>query len=339
MRDIFFNKKFEFLTLERVLEITGAKPSLECDLNLKITDVATLENADKSKISFLNSGQYFSQFSSSNAGFCFIEEKYATKSPEGMIGLIHKNPYLAYSQMVAAFYEEKRPDFSNQNSIHPTAKIGDGSSIGAGAYIGKNCVIGKNCFIAPNAVIMDGVRMGDNVTVNSGAVISFALIGNNCVFHNGAKIGQDGFGFVHNAGKNEKILQIGIVEIGDDVEIGANSCIDRGAIENTIISKDVKIDNLVQIAHNVSIGQGTVIAGCVGIAGSAKIGRFVQIGGGASIAGHIEINDGAKIAGMTGVMRDIPKMEVVAGIPSVPIRNWHRINSKLMAMIKKNDQQ
>ena len=166
--------------------------------------------------------------------------------------------------------------------------------------------------------------------INANAVISFAKIGANSIIFNGAKIGQDGFGFAHDAGVNHKITQIGIVEIGNSVEIGANSCIDRGAIENTVIGDGVKIDNLCQIAHNVVIGKGSVIAGCTALAGSSRIGNFVQIGGNSSISGHISIGDGAKVAGMTGVMRDVKPMEVVAGIPSMPIRDWHRMNVSLM---------
>ncbi|MBM3579848.1 MAG: UDP-3-O-(3-hydroxymyristoyl)glucosamine N-acyltransferase, partial [Alphaproteobacteria bacterium] len=143
-----------------------------------------------------------------------------------------------------------------------------------------------------------------------------------------------GFGFAHDSGVNHKIIQIGIVEIGSDVEVGANSCVDRGAIGNTVIGDGVKIDNLVQIAHNVAIGRGTVIAGCAGIAGSTSVGNFVQIGGGASISGHISIGDGAKVAGMSVVIRDVLPMQIVAGIPSVPIKQWHRINALLIKQTK-----
>lgn len=263
-----------------------------------------------------------------------MEEKYFTKKQQQMTALLHKNPYFAYSQIADAFYEVKPFEFIPEKLIHPSAKIGEGTVIAPNAYIGKNVEIGKNCFVGPSASIMDGCIIGSNCVINANAVISFAVIGENSVIFNGAKIGQDGFGFAHDAGVNHKIIQLGVVEIGKAVEIGANSCIDRGAIENTIIGDDVKIDNLVQIGHNVLIGKGTVIAGCVAIAGSTKIGNFVQIGGGASIAGHIVIGDGVKIAGMSGVMRDIPAMQIVAGAPSMPIKRFHRLNAMLMKMIE-----
>lgn len=337
IRSRFFDKKSDFLTLSQIIEITGAIVSEGVDLQQKVSDISTLEKADVTQISFFNSGQYFDKFQATKAGFCFVDEKSKERAPQGLVSLVHKNPYFAYAKIAEAFYKTKDIEFDGKNLIHPTAKIGEGSKIAPNAYIGKNVEIGKNCFVGPSASIMDNCVLGDNCIVNAGAVISFAIIGNNCIFLNGAKIGQDGFGFAHNAGVNHKIIQLGIVEIGNDVEIGANSCVDRGAIENTKISDGAKLDNLVQIAHNVTIGRGTVMAGCSAVAGSTKIGNFVQVGGGSSIGGHITVGDGVRIAGMSGVMRDIEPMQVMAGIPVQPIRDWHKINSKLLSLIKKTE--
>ena len=328
-RKRFFDKKYEFLTLGKTLEVTGAKLFKDEDLNQKIFDIATLSEADETQISFLNSGQYLEKFSASKAGFCFVEEKYVANTSASALLLIHKNPYFAYAKIAENFYCEKSPDFIEGKLIHPSAKIGKGTKIAPNAFVGKNVEIGKNCVIGSSASIMDGCVIGDSCVINASVVISFAVIGNSCIIHNGVKIGQDGFGFAHDQGINHKIIQLGIVEIGDFVEVGANSCIDRGAIENTRIGNGVKIDNLVQIAHNVVIGAGSVIAGCAAIAGSAVVGNCVQIGGGSNIAGHITIGDGAKIARMSGVMRDVKPREVVAGIPSMPIIDWHRMNAKL----------
>lgn len=340
LRNRFFNKKSEFLSLSQALEITGSTLVSDVDLNQKIFDVATLEKANEGQISFLSSGQYSEKFSTSKAGFCLVGENNVVKAPQGMVLLVNKNPYFAYSQIAAAFYEEKLPEFVEQKLIHPTAKIGKNTRIAPNAFIGKDVEIGSGCFVSSGASILDGCIIGDNTIINSGAVISFATIGSNCIIYNGAKIGQDGFGFAHNAGVNHKIIQLGMVEIADFVEVGANSCIDRGAIENTSIGEGVKIDNLVQIGHNVVIGKGTVIAGGSAVAGSAKIGKFCQIGGNSSIAGHITVADGTKVAGMSGVARDTEMMQAVAGIPALPIRKWHRINALLVKMIdSKKDSQ
>ncbi len=328
----FFNKKFDYLTIEKIIEITGSKPHKECDLNSKIFDIKTLESSTKNDISFLNSGQYVDKFLNSKAGFCFIDEKNITKIPSTMIGLISKNSYFSYAQIVSEFYEQKKPNFTFKNLIHHSAKIGKNVEIAPNVFIGENVEIGDNSIIGPNSSIHEGVVIGTNCIINSNVVITCAIIGNNCQIFNGAKIGQDGFGFVHNAGKNHKIIQIGIVEIGNNVEIGANTCIDRGALENTIIQDEVKIDNLCQIAHNVEVGYGTVIAGSTAVAGSCKIGKYVQIGGNCSIGGHLKVGDGAKIAGMSGVIRNVDSMAIMAGIPVMPIKKWHRINIVLNKM-------
>lgn len=331
----FFRKKFQTLSLQEVLEISNGVPHKNVNHDIKIHDIKSLPNASENDISFLSSGQYQDKFLASKAGFCFIEEKNVSKIPSSMLGIVVKNPYYAYSQIVKHFYEVKPVNFSSQN-IHPTAKIAENSQIAPNVVIGCNVEIGKNTQINAGAVIADNVIIGENCVIGANSVISFAVIGDNCIFLNGVKIGQEGFGFVHNNGINHKILQIGIVQIGNNVEIGANSCIDRGALENTIIGDDVKIDNLCQIAHNVEIGKGTVMAGSSGVAGSCKIGKYVQIGGNSSLAGHIKIGDGVKIAGMSGVMRDIEPMAIVAGIPVLPIKKWHRLNLVLQKLLEKN---
>ena len=338
----FFSKKKEFFTLAEVLEITGSAlpKNSNYDLNKKIYDVATIENATQNEISFFHSAAYLEKFLNSKAGFCFMEEKSAEKSPSTMIAIVNPNPYFAYGKFLSEFYfDQKQNDGEEKISpyaiISKSAIIGEGLIIKAGAVIGDNVQIGNNCFIGANSVIGDNCQIGNNANIKALVAISHCTIGDNVIIHNGAKIGQDGFGFAYNNGKLQKILQLGIVEIHNDVEIGANTCIDRGAISNTVIGSQVKIDNMVQIGHNVVIGEGAVIAGCAGIAGSTIIGKFVQIGGRASIAGHLEIGDGAKIAGASGVAKSVAPMQSVGGSPAMPIKDWHRINIKLLQMIKK----
>lgn len=329
----FFDKKKEFVTLQEIVAITDSKIAENIDLSQKIFDISTLANAQKNEISFLSSAKYYNKLENSKAGFILIDEKNFAKSKNGeAILLVNNDPYFAYAKIASYFYQEKKPEFS-QNNIHPDAIIGQNCHIAPQAYIGKNVEIGANSIIHPYATISDNSIIGENSIIGANAVISFAVIGKNAIIHSGVKIGQDGFGFAHHDGKNHKIIQLGVVEIGDDVEIGANSCVDRGAVENTIIGSDTKIDNLVQIAHNVKIGRGCFLAGCSAVAGSSELGNFVQLGGQASVAGHIKVNDGVQVAGMSGVTREIAPMSVVAGIPAVPIRSWHKINAKMIKMV------
>ncbi len=335
----FINKKVDFLTLKQVLELTDSKiKDKDINLDLKIEGISTLESANKNEISFLNSGTYASKLSKSSAGFCFIEEKYLDKKPDNMVALINSNPYFAYAVLLNNFYEENLTithSISSRATVEKSAIIGKNVTIMDGAYIGNNAKIGDNVFIGVNSVINDNVQIGENGIIKNLVNISNSVIGKNVIIHPGSAIGQDGFGFAHNKGINYKILQAGIVQIGDDVEIGANSCIDRGAIENTIIGNQVKIDNFVQIAHNVEIGDGTVVAGAACFAGSAKVGKFCQIGGNCSISGHISVGDGAKVAGASGVARSVAPMQAVGGLPAVPIKDWHRMTLKLLQLIKR----
>ncbi|MBM3580121.1 MAG: hypothetical protein FJX34_05050, partial [Alphaproteobacteria bacterium] len=177
MRSRFFDKKFEFLTIAQVLDITGARLVGDCDTAQRISDVATLEKATFSEISFVNSGQYLEKFLNSKVGFCLLEEKYASKAPQGMVALIHKNPYFAYAQIAASFYQVKKPNFSTTSN----AKIGEGTVVAPNAYVGNDVEIGKNCVIAPGASIMEGCVIGDGCVINANATVSFAMIGKNSV--------------------------------------------------------------------------------------------------------------------------------------------------------------
>lgn len=337
MTNIFFRKKIDSLTLKQVIDITESKlESQNIDLNIKITGIATLDSANQGEISFIHSPKYVPNLENSKAGFCLIEEKFLAKKPDNVIALISENPYFAYAMLLNHFYEENidnKAEISKYAVVESSALIGKNVKIMAGAYIGHNAKIGDNSVIGANSAINDNVVIGQSCIIKNLVNISNSIIGNNAIIHTGAKIGQDGFGFVHNKGVNHKIIQIGIVEIGNDVEIGANSCIDRGAIGDTKIGNQVKIDNLVQIGHNVEIGDGTVMAGGTCVAGSTKIGRFCQIGGNSSINGHIVIGDGVKVAGASGIVKSVDAMQVVGGAPAMSIKDWHRMNLKLSKLI------
>jgi UDP-3-O-[3-hydroxymyristoyl] glucosamine N-acyltransferase len=208
--------------------------------------------------------------------------------------------------------------------IDPSAELGEGCAVAAGAVIGARASLGRDCRIGANAVVGPGVVLGDGCSIHAGATVSHALVGKRVVLYPGVRIGQDGFGFAMDPAGHVRIPQLGRVIIGDDVEIGANTTVDRGSGPDTIIGSGTMIDNLVQIGHNVEIGRGCVIVSQAGISGSTKIGDHVTIAGHTGIAGHLTIGEGARVAGCSGVFRDVPAGAQMVGFPAVPSRQFFR---------------
>lgn len=336
-RSLFFDKRVDYLMLQEVLQITQAKLCQQnVDLQKKIYDISTLSACKEGELSFFTSTKYYGEFLQCKPSFCIINKSSEERCQDSdSILLVSENAHYSYSLLLDYLYKERGVDYNFQGHIHPDAKLGQNVKVANNAFIGKNVIIGDNCTIGPGAVIQDNCIIGNDCVINANAVVSFAVIGDRAIIHSGVKIGQDGFGFVNNQGINYKVQQIGVVVIGNDVEIGSNSCIDRGAILNTKIGNGTKIDNLVQIAHNVEIGNGCFIAGCAAIAGSTIIGNHVQIGGTASIVGHIKIGDLAQVSGGSGVTKSIDKGVVVGGYPARPIREWLRMDVAVANMIKK----
>jgi UDP-3-O-[3-hydroxymyristoyl] glucosamine N-acyltransferase len=213
---------------------------------------------------------------------------------------------------------------SPQASIHSTAQIGKNCFVGPHAVIEENVVIGDDCRIESGAVIAQGCRIGHHCRIGSNAYVSYCNMGNDCYIYAGARIGCDGFGFNLKDGRHVRIPQVGRVLIGNDVEIGANACIDRGALDDTVIGDGTRIDNLVQIAHNDVVGRGCVLVAQVGIAGSCTLGDYVVCGGQVGLADHLTIGSGAQIAAQSGAMRDIEPGAVVMGSPTVPFKDFMR---------------
>lgn len=306
--------------------------TLQGDGNTIITSIAPLQSAKKNQITFLANKRSQKYLSNSQAGAIILTESDLAFCNTS--ALVVKDPYLAYALLSQIMDTTPAPaeNIGPEAVISPTARLGKDVSIGSNAVIesgvilGDGVVIGAGCFIGKNAHIGSGTRLWANVSVYHDV-----KIGENCLIQSGAVIGSDGFGYANDKGKWIKIAQLGSVKIGNEVEIGASTTIDRGALDHTIIGNGVIIDNQCQIAHNVNIGDHTAVAGGVVMAGSIKIGRYCQIGGASVINGHIEIADKTVITGMGVVMRSITEPSVYSsGIPLQPNKVWRKTTILVM---------
>ncbi|MDP4528032.1 UDP-3-O-(3-hydroxymyristoyl)glucosamine N-acyltransferase [Alkalimonas delamerensis] len=299
--------------------------------SLEITGVGTLERARPDQVSFLSNPKLKHLLPACQAGLLLLRPD--DKSLWSGAALLVADPYVAFAKL-AQLLDSTPPaalGIHPSAQIDPSASLGKGVSIGpyavisAGAVIGDNSEVGAHCFVGESAKLGEGCRIWPNVTI-----YHRVELGNHCIVHSGATLGADGFGFANEGGRWLKIPQVGTVLIGDDCEIGAQTCIDRGAIEDTVIGDNVIIDNLCQIAHNVRIGDHTAIAGCTTIAGSTTIGRYCIIGGAAVINGHIEICDGAQISGMAMLMKPVTEKGVyTSGIPATTNAEWRKNTARL----------
>ena len=300
------------------------------------SDVAPLGQASEEDISFLDNSRYTQQFSESNAGACVARARQIPMAPKGMVLLISENPYVAYAKIARLFYPDTKTEAGIHPSamIHPTAQIGAGCAIEPHAVIEADVVVGEGSTIGAGAVLRRGVMVGKDCKIGANCHIAFTLMGDRVIIHPQAAIGQDGFGFATERGNHIKVPQLGKVVIGNDVEIGANTCIDRGAAPDTLIGDGVKIDNLVQIGHNVRLGKGCIIVSQVGISGSTQLGDYVVVGGQVGIAGHISIAGGTRIAAKSGVMRSVEHTQDIGGSPALPMREWHKQTLALKNLTK-----
>lgn len=332
----FFAKAGPFSLAELASKV-GAVLSDGADPVARMADVAPLDTAGPDHISFLDNKKYADAFASSKAGACIVHPSMAARAPAGMALLLTPDPYRAYAVIAQSFY----PAVAEPAGVHPAAHVDPSAtlsedvSVGPGAVVGAGAEIGAGCTIGANVVIGPGVVLGDGSSVGANATISHAIIGKHVAIYPGCRIGQDGFGFAMGAAGHLKVPQLGRVVIGDDVEIGANTTIDRGAGPDTVIGAGSKIDNLVQIGHNVQLGKGCVVVAQVGISGSTHLGDFVVVGGQVGFAGHLRIGAGARIAAQSGVMRDIAPGGTVGGSPAVPMTEWLRYSAILGQLARK----
>jgi UDP-3-O-[3-hydroxymyristoyl] glucosamine N-acyltransferase len=323
-----FYKKSAPYSVSEIIKHTDTELVLSSSKNndLLIHNVSSLENAEAGDISFLSNNKYIGQFQASKASCCIVPSDFLPENNK-IILLKTKNPYFAYAKLIDLFYSTAK---TYPNKIMPSAYIASTATIGDNCYIGHNVVIednvsiGDNCRIESGSFIDSGVIIGDRAFIHSNVSIGYSIIGDDVVILSGARIGQDGFGFATNKGIHKKIFHTGIVKIGNNVEIGSNTTIDRGSINDTIIGDLCRIDNLVQIGHNVTIDRGTIIVAQTGIAGSSKIGSYCALGGQSGISGHLVIGDKAQIAAKSGVIKDVDPGIIVAGSPAIAIRDWHK---------------
>ena len=330
----FFKNKGP-ISVKEIAEHT--KSEIIGNSSVLINNIATLATAKAGDITFLENKKYISDFKSTKESVCIFRPEANTYAPENVALLVNNNPYYAYAEVTHLFFgsSEQTSTLATSAAIHATAKIAN-ASVGEFTVIFENAEIGNNCMIGNNCFIGKGVIIGDNTVIRDNATISHSIIGKNCLLYPGVRIGQDGFGFAPSPTSIKKVLQLGRVIIEDDVEIGANSTIDRGAIGDTVVGAGTKIDNLVQIGHNVKIGKNCFIVSQTGIAGSTEVGNNVMLGGQTGIACHIKIGDNTMIAAQSGVMSDVESKSILGGCPALPIKQWHRITSILKKMSQKN---
>jgi UDP-3-O-[3-hydroxymyristoyl] glucosamine N-acyltransferase len=331
--------------------VTALGGELSGDPQLVIDRIGTLESATPSTLSFLSQPKYQAQLATTRAGCVIVAPSMHSAAVARGAVIVTPDPYLYFARLTQWWVRRTRPAISQ--GIHPSAVVDPAAAldrgvavgalavIEAGAVISEGAVIGAQCFVGRGARIGESTRLAPHVTVGFDCVL-----GARCIVHSGVVIGADGFGFAPTEGRWEKIEQLGAVRIGDDVEIGANTCIDRGALDDTVIGDGVKLDNLIQIAHNVRIGAHTVMAGCVGVAGSAVIGAHCMIGGSAGIVGHIEVADNVTISAATIVTRSIAKPGLYSGVfpfddnaswekNAATLRQLHKLRERLRALEKR----
>jgi UDP-3-O-[3-hydroxymyristoyl] glucosamine N-acyltransferase len=291
--------------------------------------VAPLGSAGPEDVTFIDNRRWLSTLKASKAGAVVLPEAFLASVPEGTAALVTPLPHLSFARIAGLFYPRPAP----VAGIHPTAvvaedaEIGEGTEIGPYAVIGAGVRLGARCVVGPHAVIGNGCSFGDDCRLFAHSSANFCVAGHRVTLHQGARVGQEGFGFTPTPeGRYVTVPQLGRIVLGDEVEVGANTCIDRGAMDDTVIGPGTRLDNLVQIGHNVTTGRGCVLVSQVGISGSTTLGDYVTVAGQAGMAGHLKIGSKARIGAQAGIMADVPAGMDVMGSPAMPIRDALRAN-------------
>ena len=334
----FFDRKGPF-SLGRLAEITGAMLPAGADADAEIHNVAAFLAARDGEVTFLTDRKLLMQAEKLQASACFVMEDFAPRLPDTVTALLTPRAEEAFARAVAAFYPDAASAGTRLGAASPadtfhvdeTARLEEGVVCEPGAVVGPEVEIGSGTIVCANAVIGAKVKIGRNCVIGPGASVLHALIGNQVIVHGGARIGEDGFGFAPGERGFVKLAQVGRVIIQDDVEIGANATIDRGALSDTVIGQGTKIDNLVQIAHNVRIGRSCAFAGQAGLSGSSTVGDGVVMGGQSGTIPHVRIGDGVQVAAGTGVARNVEPGARIAGRPH---RSFERFLRELRAIAR-----
>ena len=342
MKQPVFFAPVRAFTVAEIAAVAGASLQKGEFHDRQIDGIASADLAAANHVAFIDA-KHRGALDTLQAGAVFVTAALADHVPSGIAALVVEQPQASFAAVGRLMYPEAarpagvtgRPGISPSAYIDAEAVLEDGVTVEAGAVLGKGCAIGAGAIIAANAVIGVGCQIGRDSYVGSGTTVLHALIGNNVIIHAGVRIGQDGFGYVGGPRGPEKMPQIGRVVIQDNVEIGANTTVDRGAMADTVIGEHSKIDNLVQIAHNVRVGRGCIIAGHCGISGSVEIGDGVMMGGGVGLADHLKIGSGARLAARSGFMNDVPAGEAWGGYPAQPMGEMLREIAMMRRMAKR----
>lgn len=332
MAEAAFFKSAPASTLADIAALTGAELLDASRGSVRVTGLAVLDQAGPSDLTFFDNLKYSAQLPRTHAAACFVAPRSEADVPSRVAVLRHKQPYRAFVAVLRHFYPDAlspvaafgHGGIAATASVHPTARLEDGVTVDPGAVIGPQAEIGAGTLIGAGAVIGPGVRVGRDCSIGAGSTVIHALIGNDVIIHAGCRIGQDGFGFVPGAAGHTKVPQIGRVIIQNSVEVGAGSTIDRGALRDTMIGEGTKIDNLVQIGHNVTIGRHCIIVSQCGLAGSCVLEDGVMLGARAGVGNHLTVGAGAQIAGLGIVTEDVPPGERWGGSPAKPVKIWMR---------------
>jgi UDP-3-O-[3-hydroxymyristoyl] glucosamine N-acyltransferase len=342
MSEPVFLRHSEGLTLDEIAALAGATAPAAPHAR-RVAGIAPLDRASPSDLTFFDNRNFADAAAATHAGACITTVALAKFLPAQVTALTVRDPYRAFVIVARAMFPQAlRPSSLAEAGevagahVHPDARLESGVTVEPGAVIGARAEIGSGTVIGANAVIGAEVRVGRDCAIGAGAAISNTLIGDRVIVHPGCKIGQDGFGFVMGGGGHLKVPQVGRVIIQDDVEIGAGCTIDRGAIRDTVVGEGTKIDNLVQIGHNVSIGRHCILVAQTGISGSSTLEDFVVLGARVGLNNNVTIGEGAQIAAISNVHGNVPPGARWGGTPAKPVKQWFREMTMLEQMARRD---